>query len=39
MSIQGVGTCDEGRPGTGLRQEYEHTGGGVHVMRGDQGLG
>ena len=27
MSIQGVGTWDEGRPGTGLRQEYEHTGG------------
>ena len=28
MSIQGVSTCDEGRPGSGLRQEYEHTGGG-----------
>ena len=28
MSIQGVGICDEGRPGTGLREEYEHTGGG-----------
>ena len=22
-----VRACDEGRPGTGLRQEYEHTGG------------